>query len=207
MLDDSQCTVQFQSTVQVYRIPPRASSKGHRASDWGDLDKSLWSGRLRILETDTECEIRLEDSNTGELFAACPYISTHVVEPVLDSSRFFVITVVDQGRRAYLGIGFQEKTDAFDLNVALQDFRKRQLGVQEAKKKVALPPKDYSLKEGETITVNIGQKQRTVASRPATASEIDEIFIPPPPSVMDINRTQSEAVNEAFDDDAWGDFQ
>ena len=42
------------------------------------------------------------------------------MEAVTDSSRYFVVCVQDSGRKAYIGIGFADRADSFDLNVTLQ---------------------------------------------------------------------------------------
>lgn len=67
------------------------------------------------------------DPPAGELFAQSPYKPTKAnpnggCEAVLDSSRYFVLTVVDatSGQKAYVGMGFPERTESFDFNVALQ---------------------------------------------------------------------------------------
>jgi len=94
-----------------------------------------------VLEKGKSCEIRLEDGNTGksresrlnilgkvqlkpdliwmipdagELFALTNYSpSNNSVEPVLDSSRYFVLRVEgDGGKKAYIGLGFEERSDA-----------------------------------------------------------------------------------------------
>lgn len=91
----------------------------------------LWRGRIRVIEKGSDvpskCFIRLEDANSGELFGICPYQPSKAntnggVEAVLDSSRYFVLTLVDQesGQKAYLGMGYPERSEAFDFNVALQ---------------------------------------------------------------------------------------
>ena len=77
------------------------------------MEAFLWKGRLRIMETSNSdtCSIRLEDGDSGELFAECPYDVTGTsVEPVLDSSRYFVLRVESQGpdgkkKKAYIGMG------------------------------------------------------------------------------------------------------
>lgn len=67
--------------VYIYGIPPLKSlARGYRAGEW-DVEKPMWEGRLRVVEesdginsnSELTCELRLEDNDTGELFASAPY--------------------------------------------------------------------------------------------------------------------------------------
>ena len=111
--------------VFLYTLPPRQSTRGYRAADWS-LDSPAWTGRLRVVArgNDTTLYLRLEDGVSGRLYAQCPVeeFPSIAVEQVLDSSRYFVIRLVsDDGRTVFVGIGFAERSDAFDVNVAIQD--------------------------------------------------------------------------------------
>ncbi|CAK7274741.1 hypothetical protein SEPCBS57363_006316 [Sporothrix epigloea] len=204
--------------VLVYQIPPLTSTKGYTAATWTeDPRRHIFTARLRVVETgieqddeqgnetteDVKVDIIFEDPANGQLFAAAPYTEASVVEPALDSSRFFAVRVQDgQGRRAVLGIGFEERPDAFDFGVALQEARKSIGGnmagntagtAQEATTAAQkeADKKSYSLKEGETITINLGSKYRRNGPTASAASSEDGkggssgglsgFSLPPPP--------------------------
>ncbi|XP_070560551.1 adaptin ear-binding coat-associated protein 2-like isoform X2 [Ptychodera flava] len=174
--------------VFVYKIPPRPSNRGYRAADWR-LDQHDWKGRLRVVAKGNDCIIKLEDKTSGELFAKCPVDAYPgiAVEAVMDSSRYFVIRLMDEnGRTAFIGIGFADRGDSFDFNVALQDhfkWVKQSKKFEEEEKKAAVDPGpklDLSLKEGQTIKINIGSKKSsTGVARPKPTGQVG--FLPPPP--------------------------
>lgn len=219
-------------------------------------------------------DILLEDPASGALFAAAPYATPAAVEPASDSSRFFAVRVVDPAgaKKATLGIGFEERGDAFDFGVALQEAR-RALGWRSSSTTAAaaaassgplrsgvgssggsaagssgnLDPKsagriqghgweeeekrDLSLKEGETITVNL--KGTRFGRRAAAGSEKGEAkgeeegkslasfalppppgssgggapFLPPPPSAREARAQKRLSAQQlGFDDGQFGEF-
>ncbi|XP_059997279.1 adaptin ear-binding coat-associated protein 2 isoform X2 [Lagenorhynchus albirostris] len=177
--------------VHVYRIPPRATNRGYRAAEW-QLDQPSWSGRLRITAKGQVAYIKLEDRTSGELFAQAPVdqFPGTAVESVMDSSRYFVIRIEDgNGRRAFIGIGFGDRGDAFDFNVALQDHFKWVKQQCEFAKQAENPdqgPKlDLSFKEGQTIKLNIANMKKKEGAagppraRPASTGGLS--LLPPPP--------------------------
>ena len=127
------------SSVHIYALPPLTTTKGYHAASWtaNSNSREIFVARLRILETaiphpdgsgeSLSTEILLEDPANGQLFAAAPYKDAGAVEAALDSARFFAVRVVgDGGRKAVLGIGFEERTEAIDFGIALQEARKVQ---------------------------------------------------------------------------------
>lgn len=192
-MDDIERALLIKNEVFVYKIPPRASAKGYRAADW-KLDAPDWTGRLRCIEKGGKCELRMEDKMSGQLFAACPVDNYPgvAVEAVTDSSRYFVLCIQDSGRKAYIGIGFADRSDSFDLNVTLQDHFKQLKKENQFTKEATEPTRpnlDLAFKEGQTIRINIPSKAGEAKgggaiSRPkgATAKgSMGGIVLPPPP--------------------------
>ncbi|KAJ7864829.1 adaptin ear-binding coat-associated protein 1 [Mycena olivaceomarginata] len=213
MDDEIESILYIGREVSVFKIPPLKKNEGHRAGEWGDLSTPLWKGRIRIIEKSAGASLLFEDPQSGELFAKADYdITRPPVEAVLDSSRYFVVRVEDAGKKAYIGMGFQERTDSFDFNVALQDYTKRQkaalnpaLPSDEPSPHIpAGPKKDYSLKEGQTFSISIpgrANKDKAAATGSTTTNLLGDLsslsssgtsassgssggfpLLPPPPS-------------------------
>ncbi|KAI4256536.1 MAG: hypothetical protein L6R42_006162 [Xanthoria sp. 1 TBL-2021] len=188
-------------TVHIYTVPPLTSTKGYTTTGWSPLLAPTASNptptaittRLRVLETSSstpattsssassefnniKTTILLEDPTSGDLFAAAPYTTPATVEAVLDSARFFAVRVEGEGgRKAVLGIGFEDRSEAIDFGICLQEALKvmgiekdvmngaaaikggRRGGVGGAKEvKKEVGKASWSLKEGEMIKVEIG---------------------------------------------------
>ena len=156
------------------------SNSGFTSGEWTNGDQ-IWTGRLRVVEKGSHtCRILLEDAESGELFAECPFVAgkrSATVFDASDSSRYFVLRIQGEGgRHAFVGLGFTERNHSFDFNVALGEHEKHARRAEREKEEAsaaaaaaALAPKvDRSLKAGETITIAIkkpagGQGERKSA--------------------------------------------
>ncbi|KAK0718098.1 hypothetical protein B0T26DRAFT_812578 [Lasiosphaeria miniovina] len=238
--DAIQRILHISRAVHVYNIPPMTSTRGHTAATWTeDPTRHIFTCRARIIETaiprpgsdsinnndpaqDVKVDVILEDAGTGQLFAAAPYTSAAVVEPALDSSRFFAV---------------RERSEAFDFSIALQEAQKA-LGFKGKAsgcggQQQQQDKKDYSLKDGETITVNLsgtkfGRRAAARTQEPsptagtaslssfalapppsaaAPAPTSSNAFLPPPPSAQEIRaQKRMSAQNLGFDDGKFGEF-
>jgi hypothetical protein len=223
-------------SVHIYAIPPLTSTRGFNAGPWTAPPKptaqQIFTARLRVLETSIPSSssdrdllsvtINLEDPSTGELFAASPYVSEAVVQSALDSSRFFAVRVVGEGgMKATLGIGFEDRSEAFDFGIALSEARKV-LGWEKAKGTEKSDVfKDFSLKEGEKIHIQVGGKGRKESDSSAATAEREDgqalFSIAPPPSGAAFpsiapppssNSMEGKTAQElGFDDGEFGEFQ
>lgn len=128
------------------------------------------------------------------------------MEPVLDSSRYFVLRIEDgSGKYAFVGLGFGERNEAFDFNVALSDHEKYVKREREGEKegedesRIGIHPAvNHRLKEGETIRINVKNKPANGAGMLSAAGlsggasgteKIKPLSLAPPPVASTKSRT------------------
>jgi len=141
--------------VFVFQVPKLESSEGFKAASWPKTP--IWTGQLRVVSKGDKVSVLLEHTDKEGLFAACPIQNDKTVEQTVDSSRYFVLRISDGKKSAVLGIGFNDRTQAFDFKVAVQD----QQNTEKAEKALSSTPAiDLSLpKDGKIhINVNLGSK-------------------------------------------------
>ena len=184
MADEIEYVILNKKECFVYNVPPATSANGYKAAEWTN---SIWKGRVQLCAKGDILIIKLLDSSTGAIFAACPIAPNvaidKVVERTVDSSRYFVLTMTDKsGRKAYLGMGFDDRNDAFDFNASIQDFRRQREATTEIIQPVvsSIPAADLSLREGQKISVQLKPLQRPPNSASGVSQQID--FLPSPPS-------------------------
>ncbi|RLN73088.1 hypothetical protein BBJ28_00003794 [Nothophytophthora sp. Chile5] len=218
-----------ESGVWFYQVPPgQVTTMAPRADSW-DPEHPFLTGSLRVLQRGDACWVQLfepvpvpDDSaaaggdaatqNPPTLFAQCPLEITHeqpldqYVHDCVDSSRYFMLRVEDEQtkRRAFVGIGFPDRTSAFNFKATLQDYAKyavRQIDVEHAtaaesdaaeKSSDASPRKtDLSLPQGTTIRIKLktsgvedaekASMRRRRSNSGGAASPAKVPLIPPPP--------------------------
>lgn len=139
--------------AHVFKLPPRQTvSVGWRGADWKE---KVWQGTVKVVERGDMTAILLVDKTKGSIFAVCP-VKEGAVDRCIDSSRYFVLRIENaSGRHMFIGVAFNERSDAFDFNTALEDSRREKEYESNPTPVVTGPSKDYSIKEGQKIHVAI----------------------------------------------------
>jgi hypothetical protein len=163
-LEDAEVIERVRCTVHdahVFKLPPRQTAGGWRGADW---DQEVWQGTLKVVERGDLTVVLLVNKADGAIFAVCP-VKDGAVDRCVDSSRYFVLRVENaKGQHIFIGLAFNERNDAFDFNVSLEDARREK---EAEEKPVTLdtgPAKDYSIKDGEKIHIAVSK----VAGRKAS---------------------------------------
>ena len=203
--DVVESTLYVARLVHVYRIPPRQGSSAYSCSSWLVSDE-IWSGKLLIVDRGGTCVIKLISTldttgssvNADELFAECPIPRGErsvAVESVSDSSRYFVLRLMQGGgdgdgpaRQAFVGLGFDERNDAFDFNCALCDHETQQERSAQAeamtRSATAQPQHDFTGLGDGPMNLSFGLKKNAAPSREQKSmpSSSSSIALQPPSS-------------------------
>ncbi len=143
------------NTVFVFKLPPRTGAAAYSAKQWGD---PIWQGKLRLVGRGDKGLILLEHADKEGIFAKSFVNATTKLEGTADSSRYFVLRVTgDDGRHAFIGIGFSDRSEAFDLKSGLQRFQNLVKAERDAKEggESTGPKLDLSLKKDQMIRINL----------------------------------------------------
>lgn len=101
--------------------------------------------------------LRIHDDNGTNKFVISHYkeIKLNAVADLLILQ--FIVFCATAGRSAFIGCGYADRSQAFDLQVSLQDHFKRVKKEQEIadEKDTPKPALDLGFKEGETIKINM----------------------------------------------------
>jgi Protein of unknown function (DUF1681) len=146
------------------------------AEQW-DLAKPIQTCGFQVERRNNDLYLLFTTDHHSKLFALAklhPDNAAKSVEPVMDSSRYFVVqiqagttTTTTTTKSAYIGFGFRDRDVAIDLVGNLQQFQKSIQREQQAKTmKVAEIPK---LAEGEKMHISFGNNS-TSKKKPASTN-------------------------------------
>jgi hypothetical protein len=120
------------------------------------MKNEIWRGTVYVIDRgDLSVILLVDKESSNKVVAVSPLEREGTVERCIDTSRYFVIETRDMdstcadGRLKHFGIAFNERTDAFDFNVAVQtalrdhDLQKEDESDEE-QEKVETPEEDPS---------------------------------------------------------------
>lgn len=159
-------TIQTIDKCFAFQIPSQTDASGHRAETWPN--QPAWCGQLILSRQGDALTARLVDSRAAaQVFATCPIATPLAVQKTLDSSRYFVLRIVEPGprhRHAFIGIAFDSRSDAFDFNVTINDHLQQLKRETLSESASDVVPKDYVLPPGETMQIQIGRQVKETPS-------------------------------------------
>ena len=115
----------------VFTVPPLISAEiGYQAKTWSKKEIAIVKVTVMTRGNDdvhkSFIQLYRQDrpgSSFDSLFVSVPLLNDRCCEQCSDSSRYFVLRVTDEATRrsALIGLGFNDRTEAFDFKVAVQD--------------------------------------------------------------------------------------
>jgi len=193
----------------IFQIPPKPSAQGHSAEQWPK--QALWAGRLKVLQTNTQCVLQLEHTDKDGIYLKVP-VNTHesgdlnapqTIEPVIDSSRYFALTILKPNtvnQYFELGLGFENRDDSSDFKSALQEYERIKRSMSKAKEEIdKLVTEDFALHENEMLDIkpikNNTNKKNTNNNKNNQNND-DMLFMPPPTKDKKIKKKIKNTKND-----------
>ncbi|EKE42670.1 hypothetical protein ENUP19_0088G0035 [Entamoeba nuttalli] len=135
----------------LFKIIGKDGQVKKNAADWQQSD-FLWSGRCLVTRSPEHCIIKFVENNDIE-FCSC-IVSDDSVQNVNDSSRYFILKVneINGGRKATVGLGFVDRSNAFDFSAVLQDIE-RKMNKKDSTQIDSVQTENYILNDGEMISL------------------------------------------------------
>eukprot|EP00656_Telonema_subtile_P057939 TRINITY_DN9663_c0_g1_i1.p1 TRINITY_DN9663_c0_g1~~TRINITY_DN9663_c0_g1_i1.p1 ORF type:complete len:431 (-),score=102.56 TRINITY_DN9663_c0_g1_i1:12-1304(-) len=205
------------------KLPP-ARASGYAADDW-NVDHCDLRLVLRVIAhgyNAASIVLEVPDEGTLTLFGECPLDMENAfrtAEAVVDSSRFFVLQLaaeVDgQVRRAFVGIGFEDRDTSFMFKYELQRVQRMHQGATEAcasddegeaPTSSAVDLSHLKLKEGEQIKARFVLTTKSGKPKPrkpkkGPAKKSSGVLAPPPSKPAPAPKSSSLPADD------FGDFQ
>lgn len=132
-----------ESGCHVFQLPPSnpmlaASWEGHH----------IWSGGVRVVQEQSPSSslllsVQLFESDTRELFGQCPMDHPDALRRATDSSRCFVVKVVQGSQFAFVGLMFDKSNDGSQFGAVVADTQRakerHEAALREASQQEAQP--------------------------------------------------------------------
>jgi len=205
----------------LFKIPPKPSTQGHSAESWPK--DGIWAGRLKLLQTNTECFLQFEHSDKPGVYLKV-VVNTHqsgdinapqTIEPVVDSSRYFALTILKPNTTDQyfeLGLGFEDRDDSAEFKTAMSEYERIKRSLAKATEELdKLATGDLSLHENEMLDIKPMKNKKTSKNSPNSNDDKgDTLFMPPPPTnekkSKKLKNTKNDSTpnandNATFDDD------
>lgn len=130
---------------------------GRPADGWSatGFTEEIWQGNIKVVDRGRLSVILLIDKVSNAVTAVFPIVDLDSVERCVDSSRYFVIRVKNEedGITKYIAVAFNERTSAFDFNVALETSRREKEGL--------LQPEEREVWDMEDLATDFTPKSKS----------------------------------------------
>ncbi|EDR28773.1 adaptin ear-binding coat-associated protein, putative [Entamoeba dispar SAW760] len=159
----------------LFKIIGKDGQVKKNAADWQQSD-FLWSGRCLVTRSPEHCIVKFVENNDIE-FCSC-IVSDNSIQNVNDSSRYFILKVneINGGRKATVGLGFVDRSNAFDFSAVLQDIE-RKMNKKDSTQVDSVQTDNYILNDGETISLPF-DNLTAVTDTPNNLRPFDETKVP-----------------------------